>query len=198
VTALASYPGPIAVDIQPSGEYDAMADMFAVVHALAVRGTMAELPAGVGHLVDAGLIEPTAAGFCLTEGGYRVHRALAEQEREALDLPSLAVLCGRLPVLTRRLAALAAECAGQTDPRERCRSAHALAATIDVVAEVVARGARAAPRFGEYLPRLRAVAAALRSEPAVAAYASSAAALGRELREDYLQTLGQGIEREDL
>jgi hypothetical protein len=188
----------MAVDVQTSGEYDAMTDMFAIVHAFAVRGTMAELPAGVGHLVDAGLIEPGEDGFRLTEGGYRVHRALAEQERRALDLAALAILCGRLPVLTRRLAALAAECAAQPDARERCRVAHGLAATVDALAAVVARGARAAPRFGEYLPRLQAVAAALRSEDAVAPYAHSAAALGRELREDYLQTLGQGIEREDL
>jgi hypothetical protein len=187
----------MALEIRVQDRVVGCADVFPVVHALALRGHLSQLPVDAEGLLEAGLLRFTPDGFTLTDLGHRRHRALLEHERATLDLDLLGMAYARFPTLTRRMQALTPqwEKARQASRRRMVRD---LCGIVDQAEPILRRSASVAPRFGTYIPRLsaakrRLLAGDLRYavDPAV----ESIGTVWRELDEDYLQTLGRGPEQ---
>jgi hypothetical protein len=179
---------------------DDVRDAFAVVHSLALRGTLPQLPHGADALVREGLIQRTLTGYELTPPGHSRHRALLETERRTLDLGLLSMAYARLPAVTRRLRALLLEWEANDEPARR-RMVSQVCAIVDEVELILRRSAAVAPRFGSYGPRLAAARSRLLDgdqEHVLGPGIDSILTVWKEMSEDYLQTLGCGHSTEDL
>jgi hypothetical protein len=175
------------------------ADAFRVVHALAIRGVVAELPSGSEPLLDAGLVRATGDGYTLTHNGHRRHRALLERERATVDLRQLGLIYARVPPLARRLHTVRLRWDDAADVY-RAQMVAELCRIVDEVELIVLRSANVLPRFGSYIPRLAAAKQRLLDgelEFALIRAEGSVQSVWAELQEDYLQTLGRSHEPGD-
>jgi hypothetical protein len=175
-------------------------ETFSVLHSLALRGALAELPEGSDGLVREGLIRATPVGYELTASGHRRHRALLEIERQTLDLGLLAMAYARLPAVTRRLRELSLEWEASDQPSRRQMVAR-LCEIVDEVELTLRRSSAVAPRFASYGPRLAFARSRLLDsnlEYALGAGVESILTVWREMNEDFLQTLGCAHDPDDL
>jgi hypothetical protein len=173
---------------------------FAVLHGLALRDTLEQLPDGCDGLVRDGLVQSTPAGYALTPLGHRRHRALLEMERRVLDLGLLEMAYAGLPAMTRQLREIVLEWEASDDPG-RWRLVGRLCAIVEHVELLLRRSAAVAPRFADYLARLDAAKRRLLDsdlEYAVGPGVESILTVWREMNEDYLQTLGCAHDQDDL
>ncbi len=175
-------------------------DPFTVLHRLALRGALAELPESSEGLVREGLVRSSPAGYELTALGHSRHRTLFDAERRILDLGLLAMAYARLPAVTRRLRDLSMEweC---SDAPTRGRLVGRLCETVDDVELILRRSAAVAPRFASYHPRLTAAKSRLLDshlEYAIGPGVDSILTVWREMHEDYLQTLGRAHDPDGL
>jgi hypothetical protein len=172
------------------------ADLFRVVHALAIRGVVGALPSGSEGLLDAGLVCACADGYTLTHAGHRHHRGLLERERATVDLEQLGLIYARIPALARRLHALRAHW-DSTAGVNRAPVVAGLSRVVDDLELIVLRSATIVPRLGAYIPRLAAAKQWMLGDGCDLALTSadgSIQSIWAELQEDYLQTLGCGYE----
>jgi hypothetical protein len=176
------------------------AEVFPAVHALALRGSLKHLPGDGRQLEAAGLICSTPYGFTLTDSGHRLHRTLSEQERATIDVALLDIVSEPLLAAWRRVKMLEPRW-NAADVSERRRLISELAAIVEEIQPALRRTAEIAPRFGDYIARLRAAERRLLDgeldyafDPAV----ESIATVWRELHEDNLQTLGYAQESENI
>jgi hypothetical protein len=172
---------------------------FPTVHALAVRGCLKALPGDSGEFEAAGLVRATPRGFTLTDLGHRHHRALIEQERASLDIGLLSVIYDQFPAIARRVDTFAAP-THATNQTGRRRLVPELAEIVDDVEPILRRSAKLAPRFEDYIARLRDAELRLADGDLDYAFNSdteSIQTIMRELHEDYLQTLGRGYDQDD-
>lgn len=190
----------MSLEIQAQDQIADDAEIFPAVHALALRGQLAQLPLDAEGLLEAGLVRSTPDGFTLTDLGHRRHRGLLEDERATLDLSLLGIAYARFPTLARRLQTVIAQWE-DADRASRRGMVEELCGIVGDVEPILRRSASVAPRFGSYIPRLygaqrRLVGGEIRyaSDPSV----DSIVTVWRELAEDYLQTLGHGPEQEEL
>jgi hypothetical protein len=175
-------------------------DAFPTVHTLALRGSLKRPAGDLGALEAAGLIRREPDGFTLTDSGHRLHRTLSEQERARLDLGLLAIVSEPLPDAWRRVKTLEPRWNG-SDAAERRRLIRDLVAIVEEVQPTLRRCANVAPRFGDYIARLREAERRLldgQLEYAFEAAVESIATVWRELHEDFLQTLGYAQESESI
>jgi hypothetical protein len=176
------------------------AEVFPAVHALALRGSLKHLPGDGRQLEAAGLICSTPYGFTLTDSGHRLHRTLSEQERATIDVALLDIVSEPLLAAWRRVKTLEPRW-NAADAAKRRRLISELVAIVEEVQPTLRRTAEIAPRFGEYIARLREAERRLLDgeldyafDPAV----ESIATVWRELHEDNLQTLGYAQESESV
>jgi hypothetical protein len=175
-------------------------ETFSVLHGLALRGAVAELPEGSDRLVRDGLIRATPVGYELTAPGHRRHRALLEIERQTLDLGLLEMAYARLPAITRRLRELSIEWETSDQPTRRQMVAR-LCAIVDEVELTLHRSSAVAPRFASYGPRLAAARGQLldsKLEYPLENGVEAILTVWREMNEDFLQTLGCAHDPDDL
>jgi hypothetical protein len=88
-----------------------------------------------------------------------------------------------------------------SDQPARRRLIARLCAIVDEVELILRRSAAVVPRFASYLPRLEVAKRRLLDsdlEYAVAPGVESILTVWREMNEDYLQTLGEAHDRDDL
>jgi hypothetical protein len=169
------------------------------MHTLALRGTLRQLPSDAGEFEPAGLVRSTPDGFTLTDAGYRHHRALLEQERAQLDIGMLGIIYERFPAVVRRLRTIESRWQAADDVGRR-RLVPEFGAIVDDVEPILRRSADVAPRFEDYVTRLREARRRLAAgavDYAVDPGVESIHTILAELHEDYLQTLGRGYELED-
>jgi hypothetical protein len=188
------------MSIRVANPNDLANDTFTVLHRLALRGALPQLPEGSDGLVREGLVSSTSGGYELTALGHRRHRALFEIERRTLDLGLLAMAYGPLPAMTRRLREIAIEWEASDEPARR-QMVGRLCAIVDAVELALRRSAAAAPRFATYWPRLAAAKRRLLDSDLVYALGpgvESILTVWREMNEDYLQTLGRAHDQDDL
>jgi hypothetical protein len=162
-------------------------DHFPVVHALALRGHVKQLPGDHAELEHAGLVRATPDGFILTEAGYSHHRTLLERERSTLDVTLLELVYERFSGIARIARA--------------SRNTSDLAEAVTPLEPILHRTAEIAPRFAQYVERLRNARHQLldgRLEYGTSANVESIVTVVRELQEDYLQTLGEGYDELDV
>lgn len=179
---------------------DLASDTFTVLHSLAIRGTLSQLPEGSDGLIRDGLIRSTSGGYELTPLGHRRHRALLEIERRALDLGLLAMAYAGLPEVTRRLREISMDWEA-SDHRARQRMVGPLCEIVDKVELILRRSAAVAPRFASYMPRLDAAKRRLLDSDldyALGSGIESIVTSWREMDEDFLQTLGHAHDVDDL
>jgi hypothetical protein len=175
-------------------------DIFTALHRLALRGAVGHLGEGSDGLVRDGLVCSTSEGYELTELGHRRHRALLEMERRTLDLGLLAMASAGLPALTRRLREASIEWEAN-DASDRRRMVGRLCEFVDEVELILRRSAGVAPRFASYWPRLDAARRLLvdsHLEYALEPRVESILTIWREMTEDYLQTLGEAHDQDEL
>jgi hypothetical protein len=168
-------------------------DTFGVLHSLALRGSLAELPEGSDGLVREGLVNSASEGYELTALGHQRHRALLETERRTLDLGLLAMAYAGLPAVTRRLRDLSLEWEANDEP-DRLPMVGRMCGIVDEAELILRRSAAVVPRFASYGPRLAAAKCRLMDsqlEYAVGPRVESILTVWREMTEDYLQTLGE-------
>jgi hypothetical protein len=197
--------GGASVDVDLDGgtsaaRRDVANDTFTVVHSLALRGTLQQLPPEADGLVQEGVVRSTPDGYELTALGHRRHRVLLENERLTLDLGRLSMAYARLPAVTRRLRDLMLEWEANDDP-DRRPAVGQLCRIIEEADPILRRTATVAPRFAGYWPRLAAARSRLLDSEAPVAFGSrveSIVTVWREMNEDYLQTLGRAHEQVDL
>jgi hypothetical protein len=177
-----------------------LTDVFPTVHTLALRGSLKRPTGDLGALEAAGLIRRAPDGFTLTDSGHRCHRALLEEERATLDIGLLDIIYEPVPAAGRRLKAIESRW-HRVDEGARRRLVSELSAVLDEVQPTLRRSAKVAPRFGDYIARLREAERRLLDgeldyafDPAV----ESIATVWRELHEDYLQTLGYAQESDTI
>jgi hypothetical protein len=171
--------------------------VFPALHALALRGSLEQLPGDAREFEAAGLVQSTTAGFTLTEAGYRQHRTLLEEERGALDIGLLGIIFEGFPAVGRRLDEFGSRWHA-ADGRGRRRLVAELVRIVDEVEPVLRRSAKVAPRFAGYVGRLEEAKAQLTAgnvNYAVDPGVDSIQTVLRELEEDYLQTIGRGYEQ---
>jgi hypothetical protein len=174
-------------------------DAFAAVHTLALRGSIKQLPRDAAEFEAAGLVRSTPEGFTLTDAGHRHHRALFEQERAELDIGMLGMIYERFPAVARRLRTTESRWQAADDGGRR-RLVRELGGIVDDLEPILRRSAEVAPRFNDYIPRLRGAKRRLAEgemDYAVDPGVESIHTILHELHEDYLQTLGRGYEQED-
>jgi hypothetical protein len=173
--------------------------VFPALHALALRGTLKQLPGDAREFEAEGLVRSTTDGFTLTEAGHRHHRTLLEQERAALDIGLLGIIFEGFPAVGWRLDKFASLWRA-ADARARRRLVAELVGMVDEVEPILRRSAKVVPRFAGYIERLDEARERLTEgnlnygvDPGV----ESIQTVLRELEEDYLQTIGRGYEQED-
>jgi hypothetical protein len=173
--------------------------VFPAVHALALRGSLKQLPGDTREFEVAGLVRSTADGFTLTDAGHRHHRTLLEQERAALDIGLLGIIYEGFPAVGRRLNTFGSRW-HSADDRTRRRLVGELLGIVDDVEPILVRSAEVVPRFAGYIGRLEEAKARVTEgnlNYAIDPGVESIHIVLRELEEDYLQTLGRGYEQED-
>jgi hypothetical protein len=176
------------------------AEVFPAVHALALCGTLKQLPGDSAKLEAAGLVRSTSDGFMLTAVGHSRHRALLAHERATIDIQLLGIVYERFPDVARRLTKLESSLHG-VDGSPPKRLVEELGTIIDALEGILLRSADAAPRFAGYITRLQEARRQVvegHFDYAFGLQVESAATVVRELHEDYLQTLGRGYEEEEL
>jgi hypothetical protein len=174
----------------------ASADVFPAVHALALRGSLRDVPGGHAELEAAGLVRLTSEGFTLTQAGYSRHRALLEEERATIDVSLLGVAYERFSSVARQVKAIAARRKPASEAARR-RYATELSEAADALDSVLQRTIALAPRFGPYIDRLSNARQAGLGD-CETADRDSIFAIIRDLEEDYLQTLGRGYDHPDI
>jgi hypothetical protein len=165
-------------------------DVFLAVHTLAVQGSVQRIPGDHAELEAAGLVRATADGYTLTQAGYSCHRALLDEERATIDIGLLGVAYERFACVARELEAI--EARRRKSNRMDVAELSAAAQPLELI---LRRTAGMAPRFAQYIGRLRAARRELaegEAENNTATDVSSLFVLIREMEEDYLQTLGRG------
>ena len=133
------------------------AEVFPAVHALALRGSLKHLPGDGRQLEAAGLICSTPGGFILTDSGHRLHRTLSERERATIDVGLFDIVSEPLPAAWRRLTTLERRW-NAADAAQRRRLISELVAIVEEVQPTLRRSAEVAPRFADYIARLREAA----------------------------------------
>ena len=172
---------------------------FGLVHTLALRSSASPLPPGGELLISRGLAEPSGTGFLLTSNGYRLHRALLDRERAAIDITTFGMVYAPVAALSRRLNGLASH--WREVPGDRPELAKSFDSFVSLADAPLRRAAAIVPRFESYLPRLLAADRRLREGDlrfAVDGDVDSIVVTWADLHEDYLQTLGRGHEMEAL
>jgi hypothetical protein len=169
-------------------------DAFPALHAVTLRGNLAEVPGDAELLVAAGLLRSTPAGYMLTDIGRQRHAQLFETERQGVDLDALATVYERfLAVNTDFKQSLAAPSA------DAALLAADLAELIERAGPALRRAGEQVPRFREYADRLAdALAKADAGDEAFLASPSvdSVHTVWMEMHEDFLQLLGRSRELE--
>jgi hypothetical protein len=105
----------------------------------------------------------------------------------------------RFPAVARRLRTTESRWQAADDGGRR-RLVRELRGIVDDVEPILRRSAEVAPRFDDYIPRLREAKLRLAEgemDYAVDPGVESIHTILHELHEDYLQTLGRGYEQED-
>jgi hypothetical protein len=179
---------------------DVADDTLTMLHCLALRGALSELPEGCEGLFREGLVRSSPGGYELTALGHRRHRALFETERRTLDLGLLAMAYARLPAVTRRLRDLSMEWECSDEP-VRGRMVGRLCEIVDDVELILRRSAAVAPRFASYHPRLAAAKSRLLDadlEYSLGPGVDPILTVRREMHEDSLQTLGRAHDPDEL
>jgi hypothetical protein len=169
-------------------------DVFPPLHALALRGSLAEVPEAQA-LIDAELIASTPRGYLLTEAGHARHTELLDAERAGLDLDALAPIYERFLSLNTSMKTVSATVAGA----EATSHVDEFAKLVDRASAVLRRTAEYLPRFAGYEARLTgALASAEGGSPQyfVSPLVDSVHTVWMEIHEDYLQTLGRDREAE--
>jgi hypothetical protein len=173
------------------------AEVLPALHALALRGNLAELPGDPAVLLDAELVAHTPAGYLLTESGHRRHGELLAAERAGLDTDRLGRIYERFLAANVPLKSACTRAVRDDDARFEL-----LGQLEDLVARVepaLRRSAELAPRFGDYPGRL--AEALRRAEDGDWDYLTSPKVdsvhtVWMECHEDYLRTLGRDRESE--
>jgi hypothetical protein len=172
----------------------ASADVFPAVHALALRGSLKQIPGDHTQLEAAGLVRTSPDGFTLTQAGYNCHRALLDAERATIDMTSLGIEYERFAIVARRVTGAAANGSPRASERK-------LAEAPESLEPILRRTAAVVPRFAHYIVRLaEARGRVLEGELEYAADSDveSILTVVRELEEDYLQTLARGYGELDI
>jgi hypothetical protein len=175
------------------------AEVFSTVHALALRGTLKQLPGDARALEAAGLVHATPHGFTLTDAGYRRHRALLDRERATIDVAALGIVYERFPAIARRFKSIESRW-DEIDGAADRHLVEGLASSVVALEPILHQSAEVVPRFGSYLERLARARRRLlngKLEYGLDASVESIGTLVRELQEDYLQTLGQSYDEFD-
>jgi hypothetical protein len=170
---------------------------FAVLHPLALRGSLSELPDDPAPLEAAGLVVSTPAGWMLTEAGQEAHARLLAQERAALDPAAIAPAYERFLAVNGSLKAVCAEWQSAGDDG-RAELLTRLQGLVEQIQPALRRTAAALPRFERYGERLSAAlqaAMAGSADHVLSPRHESVHTVWMELHEDYLVT--QGISREE-
>jgi hypothetical protein len=173
--------------------------VFPAVHALALRGSLKQLPGDADEVEATGLVRSTSDGFTLTEAGHRQHRTLLAQERAAVDIGLLGIIYEGFPAVGPRLKTFESRWHAANDHAHR-RLVGELVGLVDDVEPVLRRSAEVVPRFARYIARLQEAKARLAEgnlNYAIDPDVESVRTVLRELEEDYLQTLGRGYDQED-
>ncbi|MCU1651310.1 MAG: PEP-utilizing enzyme mobile domain [Pseudonocardia sp.] len=173
-------------------------DALPALHALALRGNLAELPGDPDPLLDAGLVAHTPAGYLLTEAGHRRHGELLAAERGGVDQERLGQAYERFLAVNGPLKSLSAR-AGTVDEDGRFALLGEVEVLIERVGPALRRTAELLPRFGGYRSRL--AEALRRAEDGEWAYLTSPTVdsvhtVWMEAHEDYLRTLDRSREAE--
>ncbi|HEY1971790.1 MAG TPA: hypothetical protein VGH89_27790, partial [Pseudonocardia sp.] len=172
-----------------------------VLHTLALRGNLAELPASAqvhaDTLLDADLVAETPAGYLLTDAGHRRHAELLATERAGLDLDRLGQIYQRFLAVNGPMKAASAKPA--TDDDTKFELLGAISELVKRAGSALRRTAELLPRFDAYQPRL--TEALRRAEDGqweylVSPKVDSVHTVWMEIHEDYLQTLGRSREEE--
>jgi hypothetical protein len=170
-------------------------EAFPVLHALALRGMLVELPDD-GATLD-GLVVSTPAGWMLTDAGRTGHEQLLAAERASVPPAAITPAYDRFLTVNRKLKVLCvAWQAADADQREQLLAE--LQDLVERAQPAVRRTAKVLPRFAAYDRRLaEALARALGGEEAyvLSPLCESVHTVWMELHEDYLVTLG--ITREE-
>jgi len=184
------YP-PLEADAEPH---------YAALHALALRGTLTEVPGDVEALITAGLITSTPSGFMLTAAGHTTHDRLLAREQAELDSERVGAIYDRFLAANDPMKAACTQWqATSDDADERFEIIGKLAGCVERVVPALQRTAELVPRFGGYGQRLKdALARAQDGEHdyAVSPRVDSIHTVWMEIHEDYLRTLGRSREAE--
>jgi hypothetical protein len=169
---------------------------FAALHALALRGSLPELPGDAAALEAAGLAVSTPAGWLLTDAGTAGHARLLEEERAALDRAAIAPAYERFLAVNGPFKGLCAEWQSAGEDR-RAELLGQLEDLVERIQPALRRTAAHLPRFERYGARLTTAmrtAADGDHDHVLSPRHESVHTVWMELHEDYLLT--QGISRE--
>jgi hypothetical protein len=184
------YP-PLEADAEPH---------YAALHALALRGTLSEVPGDVEALIGAGLITSTPGGFMLTAAGHTTHDRLLAREQADLDGERVGAIYDRFLAANGPMKSACTRWqATDDDADERFEIIGELAGCVERVVPALRRTAEVVPRFGGYAQRLKdalARAEAGEHDYAVSPRVDSIHTVWMEIHEDYLRTLGRSREAE--
>jgi hypothetical protein len=180
---------------QPVAVSDAAREAYPRLHALALRGVLADVPDGEA-LEAADLVVRTKAGWMLSDTGRVVHEQLLSEERVALDTGAMRTAYSRFLSANGPFKALTAR--WQTaDDDARFELLGQVEDLVERIRPALRRTSETLPRFGGYDQRLRDAVETAAEDPDYVAGArvDSVHTVWMELHEDYLQTLD--IDRED-
>jgi hypothetical protein len=182
-----------ALEPDPEQHFDAL-------HALALRGLLAELPGDAVALEAAGLVVSTPSGFMLSEAGQAAHDRLLERERAELDSERVSAVYERFLAANGPMKAACARWQTTADGDDsRFEIIGELASCVERAVPPLRRTGEQLPRFAGYAARLQeALAKAEEGEHdyAVSPKVDSVHTVWMEIHEDYLQTLGRSREAE--
>ena len=177
------------------------AEALPALHAIALRGNLAELPGDPEPLLAAGLVAHTPAGYLLTEAGHRRHGELLAAERAGVDQERLSRAYERFLAVNGPMKGLSARATAldAADVDGRFELLGSVAELVGRVDPALRRSGELLPRFDEY--RAQLAEALRRVEDGAWQYLTSPTVdsvhtVWMRAHEDYLRTLDRDREQE--
>ena len=178
-------------------DVDAHAEHYPVLHAIALRGMLTEVPGGHEAIVEAGLAVDTGSGVMLSGDGQKVHDALLDRERDGADTERVGKVYERFLPINQEFKGACSAWHGADDATRASLLAD-LETIVERVEPALRRTAEVLPRFEAYGPRLRDAlgkAQAGDHDQVTSPTTDSLHTVWMELHEDYIQLLQ--IDREE-